>query len=181
MPILGTIASQVPGRLNTNSYESIATTTVGSGGVNSVTFSSISSSYKHLQLRVSWSENATNWITLSFNNDTTGANYKSHELRGNGSTAASYVPSFSYGVAASLSNAENGNTAAVIDILDYQNTNKNKVTRSLSGQDSNGAGIISLISGLWINTAAITTLKILAESSETIKEYSSFALYGIKG
>jgi hypothetical protein len=49
MPILGIIASS---KLTvSNSYESIATTTVGSGGSATVTFSSIPATYKHLQVR----------------------------------------------------------------------------------------------------------------------------------
>ena len=35
----------------TSSYESIATVSVGSGGQSSIVFSSIPSTYKHLQLR----------------------------------------------------------------------------------------------------------------------------------
>ena len=51
MPILGVIASQITGHLSTNSFESIQTVTVGSGGQSSISFSSIPSTYKHLQLR----------------------------------------------------------------------------------------------------------------------------------
>ena len=51
MPILGIIASSIQGS-KTTAYESIATQTVGAGGVASVTFSSIPSTYKHLQLRI---------------------------------------------------------------------------------------------------------------------------------
>ena len=50
MPILGIIASQDYNRV-TNSYESIATVTVGSGGSSSLTFSSIPATYTHLQIR----------------------------------------------------------------------------------------------------------------------------------
>ena len=51
MPILGIIASSkavaVP-----NSYESIATVTVGSGGTSEINFTSIPATYTHLQLRI---------------------------------------------------------------------------------------------------------------------------------
>ena len=51
-PILGIIASQNYPRV-TNSYESIATVTVGSGGAADVTFSSIPATYTDLLLKLS--------------------------------------------------------------------------------------------------------------------------------
>ena len=69
---------------------------------------------------------------------------------------------------------------AIIDILDYANTDKYKVTRSLNGQDQNTTSSrIGFTSGLWLNTAAITSLT-LAPDSGSFTQYSSFALYGIK-
>jgi hypothetical protein len=69
--------------------------------------------------------------------------------------------------------------ANVIDILDYANTNKYKTTRSFSGADNNGSGFVQFMSGLWMNTAAITSITILP-NSDNFAQYSSFALYGIK-
>jgi hypothetical protein len=68
----------------------------------------------------------------------------------------------------------------IVDILDYQNTNKNKTIRNLGGIDTNGAGTIILTSGLWINTAAINRIDITSVNSSTIQQHSSFALYGVK-
>ena len=49
MPILGVIDSAKTGNLS--SYESIQTITVGSGGASTIVFSSIPSTYAHLQIR----------------------------------------------------------------------------------------------------------------------------------
>jgi len=73
----------------------------------------------------------------------------------------------------------------VIDILDYQNTSKNKTIRGLSGQDGNASGTatnwrIQLSSGAWYNSSAVTSITIFVPTW-TLGQYSSFALYGIKG
>ena len=88
-PILGIIASSMLGV--TSSYESIATTTVGALGASSVTFSSIPSTYKHLQLRWIARSNrvaAQDFVDIRLNSDT-GANYSAHLLYGDGSAATS--------------------------------------------------------------------------------------------
>jgi hypothetical protein len=182
-PILGIWASAQQSAFVVGDYESIASTTVGSGGVANVTFSSIPSTYKHLQLRyIIRNEAASDTVLLNFNNDSTNANYAKHQLRGSGSAAsavgqASIVPELP--TAPYLGITANVYNATVVDILDYANTNKNTTLRSLGGYDANGSGWIWLTSGLWMNTAAVSTIKIYAESGD-INEYSSFALYGIK-
>jgi len=67
----------------------------------------------------------------------------------------------------------------IVDILDYANTNKYKTVRSLNGNDANGSGSMNLSSNVWLSTAAITSLTL--SSSSDFRQYSSFALYGIKG
>jgi len=52
--------------------------------------------------------------------------------------------------------------------------------RGLAGQDRNGAGQISFNSGLWMNTAAVTTLTFTLQSGSFVT-YSQLALYGIRG
>ena len=110
-------------------YESISTVTVGAGGSATVTFSSIPSTYTHLQVRYIARDTfaATYDITsLKLNGATSG--YSWHELSGNGSTASAGAgTSTSYIRAGRVSYAnDTANTFAggVLDILDYANTNK---------------------------------------------------------
>jgi len=70
--------------------------------------------------------------------------------------------------------------AYVIDILDYANTNKYKTSRNLAGYDNNSGGRVSLNSGNWRNTNAITSITLTCRS-DNFQQYSQFALYGIKG
>lgn len=168
-------------------YESIATTTVGAGGASSIIFSSIPSTYTHLQIRGIGRDtqaSGAHSLRLQFNGDT-GSNYTYHALTGDGSSAsagaltaqATQYPGYLIGT----SGGSNVFAATIIDILDYTNTNKNKVTRTLSGIDNNGSGNIGLFSGMWSNTAAITSISLLPLASTTFTQYSSFALYGIRG
>jgi hypothetical protein len=69
--------------------------------------------------------------------------------------------------------------ASVLDILDYSNTNKYKTLRALDAGDSNGSGNMEILSNLWMNTAAITSITLTLDSGN-FTQYSSFALYGIK-
>lgn len=187
MPILGIVASQQISP-NSTSYESIATTTVGAGGSSSVSFSSIPSTYKHLQIRAiarnNWTINARNEMLMQFNSDT-AANYSYHALEGDGSSTSVYggggASSLATGTLAGDQLTAGIYSALVIDILDYQNTNKYKTTRALTGVDGNGSGWLWLRSGNWQSTSAINTITLFPANSQTFKQYSSFALYGIKG
>jgi hypothetical protein len=172
---------------STTAYESIATTVVGSGGTSTVTFSSIPSTYKHLQLRIIARSSYTNvqdYLGIAYNSDG-GANYANHGLYGDGSTAsalglASQTENWIQRMAGDSATASVFG-AAVIDILDYANTSKYKTERNLGGFDNNGSGRIYLASGLWQNTAAINRIDITSGDGASILQYSSFALYGIKG
>jgi hypothetical protein len=178
-PILGIWASQNYPRV-TNSYESIATVTVGGGGAADIQFTSISSDYTHLQLRGitanSVSGDASSGVLISLNSDTTAGNYKSHALYGDGGSIAASSSTRTLG----LSGATSGYNTYVIDILDYKNTNKYKTVRSLSGFDQNTYGFVWFGSVLWMNTNAVTSITLRPDANNFL-QYSQFALYGIKG
>ena len=178
--ILGSFSSGVA-PLAPGSYESIATVTVGSGGSATVSFTSIPSTYTHLQIRSFARIPTSNNGLLTFNSDT-GANYATHLLYGDGASAAalSFInDNYIYGSRVSTATSTYG--AGVIDILDYANTNKFKTVRLLTGNDNNGSGLIALNSGLWRSTSAITSITYTAQSGGTFAQYTQFALYGIKG
>ena len=184
--ILGIYASSMKGE--SNSYESIATVTVGGGGSSSISFTSIPSTYQHLQVRGiarSTRSQTGDYIALQLNSDT-GSNYAYHGLTGDGSTASAYglatqtFMDVERAAAASATASVFG--ASVFDILDYANINKYKTMRNLGGFDNNGSGEIYLTSGLWLNTNAVTTITLKVQGgTSNFAQYSSFALYGIKG
>jgi hypothetical protein len=171
--------------VSASSYESIATTTVGAGGASTITFTSIPSTYTHLQIRClskdSRSAQVNSTLDYRFNSDS-AANYSYHELQAFDPTVNAYATASAstlrtYGAGASGTNFG----VTIIDILDYANTNKYKTTRQLYGIDTNGANsLIGINSGSWRSTSAITSITITPLTSPIV-QYSSFALYGIKG
>jgi hypothetical protein len=164
-------------------YQSIATTTVGAGGASTITFSSIPSTYKHLQVRA-LAKGATSDATGSFTfNSDTATNYSWHIVGGQGtvtssaaSTSSSSMKAFGY----NRGLGGTGDVVFVIDILDYADANKYKTIRSLWGVDSNGTGEVALVSGNWRSTSAVTSM-VFTPSGGTFSQYTHFALYGIKG
>lgn len=167
-------------------FESIATTTL-SVDTASVTFSSIPSTYQHLQVRLLTRLTATGTTPTDFklNINSTTSTYRDHTLNGNGSTVTAnndtttYFPIYNFPRAGMLADTFG---AAVLDFHDYASTTKNKVFRMISGFDDNtaGNGQLWLYSGLWVSTNAITQLT-FAPQSGNFKAASTFALYGIKG
>ena len=194
-PILGIIASGIQNSIaNANSYESIATAT-GTGSNNYIEFTSIPSTYTHLQLRIIAQPNrpaggGATLMPIRFNADS-GANYSVHWGSGDGSTASAsgggsqnaillgFTPNGG-GSSGSFQDIFNG---LVVDILDYANTSKNKTVRSFGGFDKNGSGWVGLFSGAWFNTAAINSMRIYINDAftESWGVDSQVALYGIKG
>ena len=175
--ILGSFSSGVA---PLGTYDSIATVTVGSA-VSSITFSSIPSTYTHLQIRfIAKAVTGGGGYFLQFNADT-ASNYNSHLLYGDGSSALAFADSSWAGInLVSVSSTQF--SGGVVDILDYTNTNKNKTVRTLGGFDANGSGFANFYSGLWRNTAAVTSITIRELlNGSNLTQYSSFALYGIKG
>lgn len=172
----------VPTAPVTNSYESIMTTVVGSGGASYIDFNTIPSTYKHLQIRISGKAANNGNLTYRFNSDS-GSNYAWHSLYGSGAgTPAAYSgASSSLMYTGEVYTTANVFSAEIVDILDYANTSKYKTMRTLSGVDLNGSGSIQLDSGLWQSTSAITSIRISPPSAGSFSQYASFALYGIKG
>lgn len=193
-PILGIIASQQPGHISTTSFDSIATVTVGAGGSSSITFSSIPSTYKHLQIRgIGRTDNGTTGgssMNLTFNSDT-ATNYSRHfiEAYSIGSTVTPDVFGGTNSNYITVSTISTGGVpssifgAAIIDIFEYANTSIYKTVRGIGGYDNNGnsSGYAynQFSSGNWRSNSAVTSITLSGNGN--FIQNSSFALYGIKG
>jgi hypothetical protein len=178
---VGIYASQISGHLwaPAGAYDALATVTL-TGNVSEVVFAGIPSGYKHLQIRAfTFGSVLDENLRLRFNGDT-ASNYSRHSLNSNNtSTPLAYATApESYIGIGGVGNTTYG-YVSVNDILDYANVNTNKTVRSLNGTDRNGAGYVSIMSGNWRNTAAITSITI-SPASGTLAQYSSYALYGVK-
>jgi len=183
-PILGIVASS---KLKASgAFESIATVTT-SASQSTVSFTSIPSTYKHLQLRIHTRSNRASSDTtavIRFNSDS-GANYNNHRIYGNGSTVSADGNTNETRVLFLTINAAGAAVASyspyIVDVIDYASTSKNKTAKAIGGKDNNNTdGYIFLQSGSWRNTAAITTVELIDVIS-TFVNGSIISLYGIKG
>ena len=190
MPILGVIASSTRQGLapaDTGAMYSIGTVLVGSGGASSISFTSIPSTYKHLQLRITSRDNRAatlNNFHMRLNSDTTNS-YTYHTALADTSTVVSDgttspVDKTDYYYEPSTSTTASVFASSVIDILDYSFSTKYKTIRMSGGYDNNGVGRLTFTSNLWINTSAVTGISFTNSSGANFSQYSSFALYGIK-
>lgn len=164
------------------SYDSIAS--VSPSGTGTVTFSSIPSSYKTLQIRASFGDAATNSLQMRFNGDT-GNNYQSATCEGNGVTAVGGGAGYSENnMSIAFRNQGASSSAsylagAVIDIPNYAASGTYKTCLSYFGVNENTAGRLGFSEGVWFTTSAITSITITMAAN-----YSSgtvFSLYGIRG
>jgi hypothetical protein len=166
-------------------FEHIATTILTST-TNQILFTDLgtySSDYKHLQIRYSSkSTTSTNDSFIRFNGATNSV-YARHTLAGISSSVTSTNQTsatlINLPLGMSRSTTASAFSGGIIDILDPFSTTKNTTTRALTGiVDSQTA--IALQSGLWNNTASITSIT-LGVASGSFAIGSRFSLYGIRG
>jgi len=184
--MLNNIAAFHPAAAALNSYESIATA-LGTGSSGTITFSSIPSTYKHLQIRYIGRNSASGgaFATLRMRMNGYTSTYPLHRIFGDGATATAYGVTTEVYIQDNMSMptntaAANVFGAGIIDLLDYADTNKFKTLRALSGTDNNGSGHIIFGSGLYQETTAISSVTLEANGVNWLTG-SHFALYGIKG
>jgi hypothetical protein len=174
-------------------FDAIATVAVGAAGAAIIQFTSIPTTYKHLQIRWVGQTNrgtyATDNLLVRINNDSS-VSYSSHELRGDGASAASFasVSQTRQYVSGVIGTTQQANSfgAGVIDILDYTSTSKNKTLNFFAGKDNNGTyagvgGYVQVASGLYYATpAAVSSVQLLGENANW-QQFSTATLYGIRG
>jgi|TARA_R110002051_G_scaffold313630_2_gene389867 hypothetical protein len=169
--------------------EAISTTYLEADAA-SVTFSSIPSTYEHLQLRVSSHDSydaGTDILYARFNSDS-GTNYSYHFMEGyssstNGGGGINQTYAWlgtiegSYG--ATLASTYGG---VIVDILDYANTNKNTTTQSISGVvDPRPTNNVAMRSSLWDDTSAVTQIDLygIIYAGGGFVRGTTFTLYGL--
>lgn len=171
-------------------YESIETITLGSAATE-ITFSSIPSTYKHLEIRgiarTTRTGSGYDWFTARFNGDT-GSKYSFHILIGQGTAPYNYAgnsqTSMYVGALSQASTSSYMYGAFVTSIYDYKNTNKYKTIRTALAHEinaNNTESLTGIISGSWQDTAAVSSMTFLIPGGYQFASGTSLALYGIKG
>jgi hypothetical protein len=156
-----------------------STVTVGVLGASSIDFTSIPATYTDLIIKLSGRTLETyNYASFQvrFNSSTTG--FTGKDLYGVGASAGSATRTLTY---YNLDGATaTANTFASLDfyIPNYSSsTNKPFAMEAASEDSSTTTNNLSLVSGLWSNTSAITSISIVPTNN--FVQYSTASLYGI--
>jgi hypothetical protein len=170
----------------------LISSTILTGTQTSITFSSIPSTYRHLQVRYTMrsalASTGCDQLYFRFNGISSSV-YSWHELEGAGSavgsTGAATQPQMVVGNNGGV--PRNSNTAGifsagVVNILDYAQTSKFKTMRTLAGVHipSNTTSVY-MDSGLYQQTTAISSLTITDSNGAGFVSGTRVSLYGIKG
>jgi hypothetical protein len=160
----------------------IAHTPVGSGG-SVITFSNIPNTYTDLFIMLSARGNSP-FLAIRFNNST--ANRSTKVLVGNGSSSFSRTDTYVGSNITSINNSFTANTFSSVGIYIPNYASSNNKSFSIDGMaDSNSTTTWfgNLVSGLWSNSAAISSITLSEwDSGDTevaFVQYSSATLYGI--
>lgn len=165
-----------------NNFESIATV-LTTATTSSINFSSIPSTYAHLQIRITSAQDSAANIHVQLNGDT-GSNYYWHEFFGDGTTPQA---AWSSGAVSYIKTGYTHNTgtyysgSSIVTILDYTNAAKKTVSAFTgSNQDATGSGYVLNRSGHWTGTSAVSSLTFVCGAGN-FKTNTRIAVYGIRG
>jgi hypothetical protein len=173
-----------------NTFELIASSTVGASNVSSVTFNSIPNTFTDLALEVS--ARTTDWgysynnLYLSINGSPSGSSYFNLILYAVGTTTGSFGQSGTSQLLLGGTPSTAGTSSTFSNVTSYLPNYAGSTTKFVSSEgaserssDTNGHIFLSLIAGLWSSTAAVSSLVLTSDSSDFV-QHSSFYLYGIK-
>ena len=166
----------------TEAFNSIASAT---GGSSTITFSSIPSTYKHLQVRglikASAIDNGTPRVWF---NGVTSALYTNHTVYSNHETIGIENGNDLESIYMALATQRTDTFAPfILDIYDYASTSKGKTVQYITGFTNNtttGARV-TFGSGAFRSNDAITSITFTVQQAANFDSATQMSLYGIKG
>jgi hypothetical protein len=164
----------------------IATVEVGSAGAGTIDFTSIPQGYTDLLVVLSARSDRAGSVLdvpwMRFNNNSSAV-YTDKGLNGNGTAASSNTDNGdTIAIGIGTANASNS-TASVFSSLqmyipNYTSANNKSVSCDSVYEANATAAYSSLLAGLWSNTSAITSVRLLFKYGNFV-QYSTATLYGI--
>jgi hypothetical protein len=154
-------------------YDPIATTTLGTAA-NSITLSSIPSTYTDLVVVFVGANAAFDDFILTFNSDTS-TNYSTTQLIGDGTTPISIRSTNSPRIQLGAGSTNRINSA-IINVMNYANTSIYK-TSLIDYINTND--FMRRTVGLWRSTSAINSITIQRSGSGNMNVGTTMTLYGI--
>ena len=163
-----------------NTFELIASSTVGAGGAASIDFTSIASTYTDLCLKVS-TRHATGapYLAVAFNGSSASFTYR--YLEGSGAAASSGNGSANWSVAINPSSATASTFSnGEIYIPNYAGSTNKSFSADGVTENNGTTAYADLFASLWSNTAAINQITLSAVGGGNFVQYSTAYLYGVK-
>jgi len=163
-----------------NTFELIASSTVGSGGAASIDFTSIPSTYTDLVLKVSVrSSTAASYVALKVRYNGSASSYTAKQIYGNGSSATSnnYTDGW-VGFMDAASSTANTFSSTEVYIPNYYSANYKSSSVDFAQEDNATAAIAGMLARLWSDSGAINAIAITPESGNFV-QYSTAYLYGV--
>lgn len=168
-----------------STYGALATVTVGSGGASNIEFTNIPGTYTDLLIKLSSRTDrvATNAdCFIKFNNNT--SNYTVRKLYGvpSGTVGSSSSPVNGIGTSNGSTNTANvfANTEIYIPSYASSNYKSYSVEAVQAHNDNTTNAYATLITGVWPDNSAITSITLYIEESRNWVQYTTATLYGIK-
>jgi hypothetical protein len=114
-------------------------------------------------------------MVIRFNGDT--SNYSLVRMIGSNSGATSDTDSK---IGAGFSGNSAGPAVAILQVMDYAQTNKHKTVLIRYNTDASYvSGMVTGGAGRWASTAAVTTITLLPEVGPNFNIGSTFTIYGV--
>jgi hypothetical protein len=161
-------------------YTLISSVTVGSGGAANIEFTSIPSTYTDLVLKLSGRSNrsaTTEFLSINFNSS--ASNFSNIYLEATGTTV--YSGSFAGYIGSIPAATATANTFGSFEIYipNYAGSNSKSISSDSVSENNLNLAYSDLIAGLWSQTAAITSVKLVTNNASNFVQYSTAYLYGI--
>jgi hypothetical protein len=167
-----------------NTFELIASTTVGSGGTASIDFNTILANWTDLSIHLSARTNRSlevDGITIRFNNDNTSGNYSGRRMFGAGSGTPGSDTTYAGMPFTTATNATASTFgSATIYVPNYLGSTAKSFSIDGAGENNATTTYMGLGAGLWTGTAAITRVTLYPETGTLFSQYTTAYLYGVK-
>ena len=159
----------------------IGKVTVGAGGQAAIEFTNIPATYTDLVVKLSGrsTSDSDQRIEIQFNNSS--SNLSQRRLYGEGTNVSSDAPAGAIQPTAIPESDYTANTFGNFEmyIPNYAGSNNKSVSIDAVTENNATTAYQMMVAGLWSNSAAITSIKLIPLSSGNFTQYSTAYLYGI--
>ena len=164
-----------------NTYTLISSVTVGAGGAANIEFTSIPSTYTDLVVKLSGRNSASGDDRFEIQFNGSSSNLSQRRLYGEGTNTASDAPAGAIQPTGIVQDSYTANTFGNTEIYipNYASSNNKSLSVDAITENNATTAYAMMVAGLWSDSSAITSIKLIPMSAGNFKQYSTAYLYGI--